>query len=82
MPGNLFAESKEEVLRADQEYSLKTFAGEQFTGRAEFIRPLRGFCASVLELNEALLGLTIEGVPFGRSKCNRGFRAGLAAIRC
>jgi hypothetical protein len=31
--------------------------------RAEFLRPLRGFCVSVRELNDALLWLTIEGTP-------------------
>jgi hypothetical protein len=41
---------------------LKTFAGERFSRRAEFIRPLRGFCVSVRELNDALFWLTIEGV--------------------
>jgi hypothetical protein len=62
-PGNLVAESPERILRDGQEYSLKTFAGEKFSGRAEFIRPLRGFCVSVRELNDALLWFTIEGAP-------------------
>jgi uncharacterized protein YndB with AHSA1/START domain len=62
-PGNLFAESPEKALRPGHEYLLKTFAGETFSGHAEFLRPLRGFCVSVRELNDALLWLTIEGAP-------------------
>jgi uncharacterized protein YndB with AHSA1/START domain len=62
-PGNLFVESPESVLREGQEYLLKTFAGATFSGRAEFIRPMRGFCVSVRELNDALLWFTIEGAP-------------------
>lgn len=61
--GNLFLESPEKILRESQEYSLKAFSGEKFSGRAEFIRPLRGFCVSVRELNDALFWLTIEGSP-------------------
>jgi hypothetical protein len=61
--GNLFVESPETILRDGQEYLLKTFAGENFSERAEFIRPLRGFCVSVRELNDALLWFTIEGSP-------------------
>jgi len=61
--GNLFTENPEKFLRDGQEYSSKTFAGEAFNGRTEFIRPLRGFCISVRELNDALLWLTIEGSP-------------------
>jgi uncharacterized protein YndB with AHSA1/START domain len=62
-PGNLFIAGPENILRDGQEYSLKTFAGATFSGRAEFIRPLRGFCISVRELNDALLWFTIEGSP-------------------
>jgi hypothetical protein len=61
--GNLFAESPERILLDGQEYLTKTFAGEQFNGRTEFIRPSRGFCVSVRELNDALLWFTMEGAP-------------------
>jgi hypothetical protein len=66
-PGNLFAENPKNILRDGQEYLLRTFAGEDFGGRAEFIRPLRGFCVSVRELNEALLWFTVEGAWKSRS---------------
>jgi hypothetical protein len=62
-PGNLFAEGPEEFLCEGQEYLIRTFAGKTFSGRAEFIRPLRGFCMSVRELKDALLWFTIEGAP-------------------
>jgi len=32
-------------------------------GHTEFLRPLRGFCVSVRELNDALFWLTVEGAP-------------------
>jgi hypothetical protein len=42
---------------------LEAATGESFEGRVEFVRPPRGFCLSVRHLNDALLWLTIEGIP-------------------
>ena len=61
--GNFFAQNPSAVLREGREYSLKTFSGDTFSGHVEFVRPLRGFCVTVHELNDALLWFTIEGTP-------------------
>lgn len=61
--GSFFMTDPAAALREGQEYSLKTFSGETFSGRVEFVRPLRGFCVTVRELNDALLWFTIEGSP-------------------
>jgi hypothetical protein len=61
--GNCFLEDPTTALRKGQEYSLKSFSGDRFSGRMEFVRPLRGFCLTVRELNDALLWFTIEGSP-------------------
>jgi len=61
--GSFFAENPATVLREGHEYSLQTFSGETFSGRVEFVRPLRGFCVTIRELNDALLWFTIEGSP-------------------
>ena len=61
--GNFFAESPEKALGEGQEYLLRTFCGDAFSERVQFTRPLRGFCVSVRELNDALLWFTIEGAP-------------------
>jgi len=59
-PGGLFREGAG-GLAASSEYMLEAATGENFEGRVEFVRPPRGFCISVRELNDALLWLTIEG---------------------
>jgi hypothetical protein len=46
-----------------QEYSLQTLTGENYSGRVQFVRALRGFCISVRELNDALLWVTRDGAP-------------------
>jgi uncharacterized protein YndB with AHSA1/START domain len=61
--GSFFDQSPEKALREGAGYSLQTFGGEKFSGSAEFLKPLRGFCISVRELNDALLWFTIEGSP-------------------
>lgn len=59
----LFPESATKKLREGGRYSARAASGEQFSGRVEFVRPPRGFCVTVENLNEALLWLTIEGSP-------------------
>jgi len=62
-PGNFFSGDLAAVLREGQKYSLQTFSEGTFSGQVEFVRPLRGFCVTVEELNDALLWFTIEGAP-------------------
>jgi uncharacterized protein YndB with AHSA1/START domain len=59
-PGGLFREGTG-GLAAGAEYMLETATGGNFEGRVEFVRPPRGFCIGVRELNDALFWLTIEG---------------------
>jgi uncharacterized protein YndB with AHSA1/START domain len=47
--GDFFIEDPSAALREGQQYSLKTFSGETFSGRVEFVRPLRGFCVTTIE---------------------------------
>jgi uncharacterized protein YndB with AHSA1/START domain len=61
--GALFAQDLKTALKTGAEYSLRTTTGEDYSGRVEFLRELRGFCITVRELNDALLWLTIEGAP-------------------
>ena len=61
--GNFFAGNLHSALRDGQPYSLENFMGETFTGLVEFVRPLRGFCLTAREWNDALLWFSIEGVP-------------------
>jgi len=61
--GNLFTTQLDSALHEGRPYSLENFRKERFTGSVEFLRPLRGFCLSVRELNDALLWFTIEGAP-------------------
>jgi uncharacterized protein YndB with AHSA1/START domain len=61
-PGGLFREGAG-GLKAGDEYMLESATGESFEGHVEFVRPPRGFCLSARHLNDALLWLTIEGVP-------------------
>lgn len=60
-PGGLFREGAG-GLTPGAEYMLEAATGENFEGRVEFVRPPRGFCLSVRQLNDALLWLTIEGI--------------------
>ena len=60
--GALFA-SDLANLKAGDSFALKTAIGESWTGQVEFIKPLRGFCLSIHELNDALFWVTIEGSP-------------------
>lgn len=57
----IFFEGAAGNLREGQEYSLRTATGEEWSGRAEFVSPLLGFCVTVESLNDALAWLTIEG---------------------
>jgi len=59
-PGGLFREGAG-GLTAGADYMLETSTGASFEGRVEFVRPPRGFCIRVRELNDALFWLTIEG---------------------
>jgi len=59
-PGGIFTEGAK-ALRAGERYSLRTARSETWTGRVDFLLPLRGFCVSVEPLNDALAWLTIEG---------------------
>ncbi len=59
----LFAEGDPAHLGSGADYSGKTAWGETYHGHVKFVVPPRGFCASVKELNDALLWVTIEGVP-------------------
>jgi hypothetical protein len=78
--GTFFAETPSGALREGQEYSVKTFSGETFSGHVEFVRALRGFCLTVHELNDALLLFTIEGSP-GKMECKCGYRRSVCQIR-
>jgi uncharacterized protein YndB with AHSA1/START domain len=60
--GSLFAGDLTTFKPGDS-FALKTTTGENWTGQLEFIKPLRGFCLSIRELNDALLWVTIEGSP-------------------
>lgn len=61
--GGLFVEDAGIRLRAGESYAMRSTIGETFSGRVELRRERRGICVSVLELNDALLWLTIEGGP-------------------
>ena len=61
-PGGLFREGAR-GLAAGGAYMLEAATGENFEGTVEFVGRPRGFCVSVRQLNDALLWLTIEGVP-------------------
>jgi len=50
-------------LQPQQDYALGTATAENYSGRVQFVRALRGFCVSVCELNDALFWVTIEGAP-------------------
>jgi uncharacterized protein YndB with AHSA1/START domain len=60
--GSLFATDVANLKSGDS-FALKTTTGENWTGKVEFIKPLRGFCLSIRELGDALLWVTIEGAP-------------------
>ena len=51
------------LLLSGSPYEASTAWGDRYTGRLEFVVATRGFCVTVKELNDALLWLTIEGVP-------------------
>lgn len=61
--GGIFAESALDLLREGERYSLRTATGNTFSGNVQFVRPPRGFCVTVDQLNDALFWLTIEGAP-------------------
>jgi uncharacterized protein YndB with AHSA1/START domain len=60
-PGGIFTEGAAGNLVAGNLYSLRVATGETWSGRVEFVIPLRGFCVTVESLNDALAWLTIEG---------------------
>ncbi len=60
-PDGLFAEPAIQSLREGERYTLGAPTGETYAGRVEFVRPPRGFCISIENLNDALFWLTIEG---------------------
>ncbi len=59
-PGGLFREGAGGLV-AGADYMLEAATGENFEGRVELVRPPRGFCIGVRELNDALVSLSIEG---------------------
>ena len=59
--GGLFREGAG-GLKDGGEYMLESAGGESYEGRVEFVRPPRGFCVTVRQLNDALFWLTIEGI--------------------
>jgi len=59
--GGLFQAGALDQLREGQRYSLRAATGDAFSGHVEFVRPPRGFCITVENLNNALLWLGIEG---------------------
>jgi hypothetical protein len=61
--GGIFSRGVISKRQPQQEYSLVTATGEEYSGRVQFVRELRGFCVSVRELNDALPWVTIEGAP-------------------
>ncbi len=61
--GGLFVENAEDELRQGEVFTLRAVHGDIWTGSVEFVQPPRGFCVTIRELNDALLWLTIEGVP-------------------
>jgi uncharacterized protein YndB with AHSA1/START domain len=60
-PRGIFVEGTQGNLHAGQRYSLRTTAGEAWSGRAVFDVPGRGFCVTVEPLNDALAWVAIEG---------------------
>jgi hypothetical protein len=61
--GGAFLEDANLILNPGTAYAAATNSGEKFTGRVKFVRAGHGFCITIRELNEALLWLTIEGLP-------------------
>ena len=59
----LFAGPGPAQLLPGSAYLAQTEWCDRYSGRVEFVVPPRGFCVTVKELNDALLWLTIEGVP-------------------
>jgi uncharacterized protein YndB with AHSA1/START domain len=59
--GGIFQADANAILRASATYKAATTTGQSFSGKVEFLKPLRGFCISIRELNDALFWLTIEG---------------------
>lgn len=60
-PQGLFDDGVPAKFREGDHYSAHTAAGDTLSGRVEFIRPSRGFCVTIENMNNALLWLTIEG---------------------
>jgi hypothetical protein len=61
--GVLFRTDVNSQLQPQGDYAPETAIAENYSGRVQFVRALRGFCVSVLELNDALFWVTIEGAP-------------------
>jgi len=59
--GGIFKADANAILRPGAPYSAITTTGQSFSGQVEFLQPLRGFCISIRELNDALFWVTIEG---------------------
>ena len=61
-PGGIFRQAFPAEIEAGSRYSLQAAAtGEALEGKIEFIRPPRGLCVSVENLNHALLWIEIFG---------------------
>jgi len=63
MKRGICSEDLNSLLQPGKHYSATTASGERFTGTVEFVCAGRGFCLTVREMMDALLWLTIEGVP-------------------
>lgn len=61
-PGGVFRQPFPAEIEAGTRYSLQAAAtGETFEGKVQFVRPPRGFCLSVENMNNALLFAEIFG---------------------
>lgn len=61
--GGIFERDAASILTPGASYNATTTTGQNYSGQVEFLKPLRGFCISIRELNEALFWVTIEGTP-------------------
>jgi hypothetical protein len=59
--GGISSSDVSSKLQPHHEYSLKSSTGENYSGRVQFLRAVRGLCVSVRELNDALFLVTVEG---------------------
>jgi hypothetical protein len=62
-PDGLFMDEARTAWVVGKSYALRTTTGEEIFGQDGTAQVWKGFCVSVSELNDALLGVTMEGTP-------------------